>query len=62
MHSKEVKGIGLKLMLQLNLSLLQMKPVLDYRKLMLLKSLDILSLLSKHSTLLKILDLLMDLV
>ena len=62
MHLREVKDIGLKLMLQLNLSLLQMKPVLDYRKLMLLKSLDILSLLSKHSTLLKILDLLMDLV
>ena len=62
MHLKEVKDIGLKLMLQLNLSLLQMKPALDYRKLMPLKSLDTLSLRSRHSTLLKILDLLMDLV
>ena len=62
MHLKEVKDIGLKLMLQLNLSLLQMKPVLDYRKLMPLKSLGTLSLLSKHSTLLKILDLMMGLL
>ena len=56
MHLKEVKDIGLKLMLQLNLSLSQMNLLLGYKKIIYLKILDTFSQLSKLSTLLKILD------